>query len=54
MKLLVSMSALKEKSTSVKKVEEHFGEKAHPLYERLLKFFEIVESYDFILWKKPQ
>ncbi len=35
-------------------VEEHFGEKAHPLYERLLKFFEIVESYDFISWKKPE
>ena len=29
------------------------GEKVHPLYERLLKFFEIVESYDFITWKKP-
>ncbi|MBQ5430096.1 MAG: PqqD family protein [Lachnospiraceae bacterium] len=34
-------------------VEEQFGEKVHPLYERLLKFFEIVESYDFITWKKP-
>jgi hypothetical protein len=40
--------------TIAKKVEEHFGEKAHPLYDRLLKFFEIVESYNFILWKKPQ
>ncbi|MBQ2577744.1 MAG: PqqD family protein [Lachnospiraceae bacterium] len=39
--------------TIAEAVEEHFGENAHPLYERLLKFFEIVESYDFILWKKP-
>ena len=28
-------------------VEEHFGEKAHPLYERLVKFFQILESYNF-------
>ena len=34
-------------------VHAHFGEKADPLYERLLKFFEIVESYDFIFWLKP-
>jgi len=34
-------------------VHTHFGEKAEPLYERLLKFFEIVESYDFIFWLKP-
>mgnify|MGYP004466507929 FL=1 len=34
-------------------VRTHFGEKAEPLYERLLKFFEIVESYDFIFWLKP-
>ncbi len=34
-------------------VDSHFGKKAHPLYERLLKFFEIVESYGFISWKKP-
>ncbi len=33
-------------------VEAHFGEKAQPLYERLLKFFEIVESYGFIRWNK--
>lgn len=35
------------------RVSEHFKEKVNPLYERLLKFFEIVESYDFIRWKKP-
>ena len=28
-------------------VEEHFGEKAHPLYERLVRFFQILESYKF-------
>lgn len=35
------------------RVHEHFGAKAEPLYERLLKFFEIVESYDFVRYKKP-
>lgn len=30
------------------KVEEHFGESAHPLYERLAQFFRILESYKFI------
>ncbi len=33
-------------------VEEHFGEKAHPLYERLVKYFRILESYGFISWSK--
>ena len=32
-------------------VEERFGEAAHPLYERLAKFFQILESYGFIEWK---
>lgn len=31
-----------------KEVDEHFGEKAHPLYERLAKYFSILESYGFI------
>ncbi len=31
-------------------VEEHFGEKAHPLYERLAKYFQILDSYGFISW----
>lgn len=35
-------------------VHEHFGQKAEPLYERLLKFFEIVESYDFIRYIKKE
>lgn len=30
------------------KVKEHFGEKAEPLYERLAKYIQILESYDFI------
>ena len=29
-------------------VTEHFGEKSEPLYERLAKFFQILESYKFI------
>ena len=30
------------------KVREHFGEAAEPLYPRLSKFFEILESYHFV------
>ena len=33
------------------KVEERFGEKAQPLYERLVQYFKILESYGFIIWK---
>lgn len=32
-------------------VEERFGEESHPLYERLAKFFKILESYRFISFK---
>lgn len=35
-------------------VHREFGEAADPLYERLLKFFEITESYDFVSWKREQ
>lgn len=31
-------------------VEEQFGEKAHPLYERLAQYFQILDSYHFISW----
>lgn len=34
-----------------KLVESEFGEKASPLYERLAKYFQILESYEFIEWK---
>lgn len=34
-----------------KEVDEHFGEKAYPLYERLAKFFQILDSYGFVEWK---
>lgn len=34
-----------------KLVEERFGEKANPLYERLVKFFQILVSYNFVEWK---
>lgn len=33
-------------------VKEHFGEKAEPLYERLARYFQIMESYHFITFKK--
>lgn len=32
-------------------MEERFGEKAHPTYERLAKFFQILDSYGFVEWK---
>lgn len=35
-----------------KKVDEQFGEDAHPLYERLIKYFQILESYKFLTWKE--
>lgn len=31
-------------------IEAHFGEEAHPLYERLAQFFKILDSYNFISW----
>lgn len=33
-------------------VEEHFGEKANPLYDRLSQYFQILDSYKFIKWNK--
>lgn len=33
-------------------VEEHFGEKANPLYERLSQYFQILDNYGFIKWNK--
>ena len=33
-------------------VEGKFGEKSHPLYERLCKFFQIMDSYHFVKWVK--
>ncbi len=34
-----------------KLVDAQFGEKAHPLYERLAQYFRILDSYHFIEWK---
>ena len=31
-------------------VEARFGERAHPLYERLAQYFRILDSYRFIRW----
>lgn len=33
-------------------VKEHFGDKAEPLYERLAKYFQILDSYKFVEWKE--
>lgn len=35
-----------------KEIDKRFGENAYPLYERLAKFFQILESYNFIVWKQ--
>ncbi len=35
-----------------KKVKEEFGEKADPLYPRLVLFFETLDKYKFITFKK--
>lgn len=32
-------------------VEEHFGEKANPLYERLSQYFKTLEKYNFIEYR---
>ena len=32
-------------------VKEHFGDKAEPLYERLARFFQVLESCHLIEWK---
>lgn len=34
-----------------KDVDERFGEKAYPLYERLAKYFQIHSSYGFVIFK---
>ncbi len=34
------------------KVSEHFGDKAEPLYDRLIKYIEILRSYGFCEIKK--
>ena len=35
-----------------KLVDEKFGEAALPLYERLAKYFLILDSYGFVAWKE--
>jgi hypothetical protein len=34
-----------------KEVEEHFGEKANPLYERISTYFTMLERYEFVTLK---
>ncbi len=33
-------------------VKQRFGESAEPLYERLVKYAQILESYGFIQWNR--
>lgn len=35
-------------------VDEKFGEEAHPLYERLARYFQILDSYHFVEWIKKE
>lgn len=35
-----------------KAVDTEFGEEAHPLYERLARYFQILDSYHFVDWKQ--
>jgi hypothetical protein len=35
-----------------KAVKEHFGDKAEPLYERLAKYIQTLESYRFVEFKE--
>ncbi len=35
-----------------KAVEEAFGKSAHPLYERLATYINILDSYGFVCWEK--
>ena len=37
-----------------KEVDEHFGEKAHPLYERLSQYFSILSSYGFVTFENQK
>lgn len=37
-----------------KRVDERFGEEAHPLYERLARYFQIMDSYHFIEWAEEK
>ena len=32
-------------------VKNHFGDKAEPVYERIAKYFKMLESYKFIFFK---
>ena len=32
-------------------LDNEFGQKAHPLYERIAKFIQILESYNFVQFK---
>lgn len=35
-----------------KLVKEHFGDKAEPLYDRLVQYLQILETNNFIVWKE--
>lgn len=36
------------------KVDGEFGERAHPLYERLVHYFRILDSYHFVEWAENE
>ena len=34
-----------------KKVHEEYGEEAEPLYERLIRYLQVLESYGFVVYR---
>lgn len=50
----LTMDGKMDITTIGKLVEEKFGEEANPLYERLAKFFQILDSYGFVEWVKKE
>lgn len=44
----LSMDGKKNLVEIGKELDEKFGEKAHPLYERLAKYVQMLEAYGFI------
>lgn len=47
-----NLDGKKDVSELAENVESQFGEEAHPLYERLIKYLEILASYHFIEWNE--
>ena len=49
----LAMDGKKDITAIGRAVEETFGEEVNPLYERLARYFQILDSYHFIAWNTP-